>query len=79
MYFPLPLLTLLATSTLTTALPSQAKGTKPPAFFLAGDSTTATQSPGGGGRSPFLLLPLSHSPLPLLLLDRFPFHLSQLD
>ncbi|TKX19066.1 putative GDSL-like Lipase-3 [Elsinoe australis] len=62
MYFPLSLLTLLTTSTLTTALPSQAKGTKPPAFFLAGDSTTATQSPGGGGWGDgFLNTTLSHN------------------
>jgi hypothetical protein len=33
---------------LTAAIPTT-KDAKPPAFFLAGDSTTAIQSTGGGG------------------------------
>jgi lysophospholipase L1-like esterase len=45
---PLTYITLL--TTLATALPSSlAKAVKPPFFALAGDSTTATQSTGGGG------------------------------
>ncbi|KAI8936360.1 hypothetical protein NX059_006772 [Plenodomus lindquistii] len=36
-------------TSLTTAIPAKQAKAKPPAFFLAGDSTTAVQSTGGGG------------------------------
>ncbi|KAJ2904297.1 hypothetical protein MKZ38_008356 [Zalerion maritima] len=43
-------LSVLASFSLATALPGRGHhSNKPPAFFLAGDSTTAVQSEGGGG------------------------------
>ncbi|OSS46516.1 hypothetical protein B5807_08563 [Epicoccum nigrum] len=49
MYVPITTLPLLATiATFASALAAP-KQHKPPAFFLAGDSTTAVQSAGGGG------------------------------
>ena len=49
MYVPLATIPLLATiATFASALAAP-KQPKPPAFFLAGDSTTAVQSANGGG------------------------------
>jgi hypothetical protein len=45
----LPLLATIASFTATAVAAPKAK---PPAFFLAGDSTTAVQSAGGGGTIP---------------------------
>lgn len=45
-------LSALASTSLATALPGRGHGgrsSKPPAFFLAGDSTTAVQAQNGGG------------------------------
>lgn len=42
----------LAVVSVATALPAKDAKVKPPTFFLAGDSTTAVQSVGGGGQSP---------------------------
>ncbi|KAG8628922.1 hypothetical protein KVT40_002787 [Elsinoe batatas] len=60
MHASIPFVALFAT--LASALPGPAsKKAKPPSFFLAGDSTTATQSPGGGGWGDgFLNTTLSH-------------------
>lgn len=41
--------TIASLSSFTTALPAKESKVKPAAFFLAGDSTTAVQSTGGGG------------------------------
>ncbi|KAF2856379.1 carbohydrate esterase family 12 protein [Plenodomus tracheiphilus IPT5] len=41
--------TLASLTSFATALPAKDSKVKPPAFFLAGDSTTAVQSAGGGG------------------------------
>lgn len=45
--------TIASLSSFTTALPAKESKVKPAAFFLAGDSTTAVQSTGGGGKSIF--------------------------
>ena len=43
------MLTVCSLLDLAASHPVEGQATKPAAFFLAGDSTTATQSPGGGG------------------------------
>jgi hypothetical protein len=59
MYVPITTLPLLATiATFASALAAP-KQHKPPAFFLAGDSTTAVQSAGGGGT---VLIPFDTTP-----------------
>jgi hypothetical protein len=45
-------------ASVATALPSKQAKAKPPFFALAGDSTTATQSAGGGGKHLGTLYPI---------------------